>query len=52
VVAIVLQKTVIGKVDDVRSQLGDEYEEIFDSGGFRLGCDTSEGLRRAPRTDI
>jgi hypothetical protein len=29
-----------GKVDDVRSPLGDEYGEIFDSGGFRLSRDT------------
>ena len=29
-----------GKFDDVRSQLGDEYEEIFDSGSFHLSCDT------------
>ena len=29
-----------GKFDDVRSQLGDEYGEIFDSGGFHLSFDT------------
>jgi hypothetical protein len=33
-----------GKVDDVRSQRGDEYEELFDSGGFRSIFDTDKGL--------
>ena len=32
------------KVDDARFQLGDEYEEIFDCRGFRLSCDTDQGL--------
>jgi len=33
-----------GKVDDVRFQLGDEYEKFFDSGGFRLILDTDKEL--------
>jgi hypothetical protein len=33
-----------GKIDDVRFQLGDEYEEIFDCRGFRISCDMDEGL--------
>jgi hypothetical protein len=41
-----------GKIDDVRFRLGDEYEEIFDCRGFRLICDTDEGLSQASRTDI
>jgi hypothetical protein len=40
-----LQTTVNrGKVDDVRSQRGDEYEVLFDSGGFRSIIDTDKGL--------
>jgi hypothetical protein len=41
-----------GKINDVRFQLGDEYEEIFDCQGFRISCDMDEGLSYASRTDI
>jgi hypothetical protein len=40
----ILQHCYRGKVDDVRSQLGDEYEEFFDSGGFRSIFDTDKRL--------
>jgi hypothetical protein len=33
-----------GKIDEVRFQLGNEYEEIFDCQGFRLSCDMDEDL--------
>jgi RTX calcium-binding nonapeptide repeat (4 copies) len=39
-----------GKVDDVRSQLGDEYKKIFDSGGFRFSLIQTRSLRRIFRS--